>query len=299
MDKVIIDSIMIYLLPRKIKIFVCYSEDVVDDVNAFRLAMADMNRLYPDTFDVDVDHWKDNSMIDIHNIELEIQDIFDKKILNSDYVVFLFHNTFGKYTMHEWNLCAENKKRKPHRLLGLKQNAYSKYTFDEMLGKLQCKNKIVAKKYENISEFIAEVRLLLLSEVNMRFRYIKNIVKEYGSSLSSELFDQINSVIIKDMSVLSNEKYHFNRMKRYTKGLLNTHRSPLSVSIRKYDRRFTLTQISQGNKCRGKVRHDFLSELEKNVLPRTLKLTQKSAKVDISYTNPDISCNEGPDVLQS
>lgn len=294
MDTLKEDSISRYLYPRKIRMFMCYSQDVADDVNAFRLAMADLNRLFPDTFNVEVEHWEDNPMLDIHHNKSKIQDVFDGKILKSDYVIFLFHNTFGEYTMHEWKLCSKNKNSNPYRLVGLKQNACSKYTFDEMLDKLQCRDKLLCKKYEDIRIFIAEVKQRLLAEVDERLQYLTRIVKEFGSSLSMELFVKINSVIIKDIRVLHIEKYQFNRARTHT----NVHNRTTPL-ISKYDKIFTYTQISQGDKCRAKVRRDFLSELEKNALPRTLRLAHNVEKVNISYTNPGISCNEGPDVLQS
>lgn len=107
------------LEPETIHFFFCSSDDVKDDRKELRYNLSKRNYILGE---LHLDDWTDLGLINTQNTQQNIQSAFDEKILKSDYVVFIFGDEFGTNTMHEWNICIKNTKRKPIILLGLKKN---------------------------------------------------------------------------------------------------------------------------------------------------------------------------------
>lgn len=104
--------------PEKLRFFFCFSDDVKNDIITLKQNLRERTNLRCELL---LEHWADLGLFSTHNTKRKIQSVFDEVILKSDYVVFIFGDRFGKNTMHEWDICIHNDKRKPAILLGLQQ----------------------------------------------------------------------------------------------------------------------------------------------------------------------------------
>ena len=190
-------AIQKYLNPLKINFFICYSNDVADDVSFLRHTLQDLSQDFSSILNLDVTDWTRSRMLDLHSVNAELQDVFDEKIKKSDYVIFLFHNRFGKYTMHEWYLCMENNAKKPVILLGLKQNDVSKYSLTQMRNKLKSSRKIKDVAYNNIEEFIPVLSSIVLSELDASRKRLIKFIDRNNARLSVDDVIRLRSKVAK------------------------------------------------------------------------------------------------------
>ena len=166
-----------FITPLHLKFFFCFSDDVQDDVRLLKERLYSWTKDMNMFIDLELKDWCDVGTIDLHYTKHTNQDVFDKMILQSDYVVFLFHNQFGMNTLHEWQLCSENKKQKPRRFLGLKQTEKNRNRIDEIKDRLKTDN-IIFVKYSQIDQLALAIIRTLLKRCNARQRSLNKVLTD-------------------------------------------------------------------------------------------------------------------------
>lgn len=172
---------------EKIHFFFCSSDDVKNDIKELRYSLSRKNYILGELHLVD---WTDLGLINTHDIQQNIQSTFDEIILKSDYVVFIFGDMFGANTMHEWDICIHNTKRKPRILLGLKQTSINT---EEKRSKLDSRNIVVDCTYSNIIGFEQKIVDVLIARRNKRIDKARKIIDKHRKDLSAFDWQKIES----------------------------------------------------------------------------------------------------------
>lgn len=168
------------LEPERIRFFFCFSDDVKNDIITLHYDLSKRNHIIGE---LHLDDWTDLGLISVTDTKQNIQSVFDKEILKSDYVVFIFGDKFGTNTMHEWDICIHNKKRKPKILLGLKQTTANTISAEEKRLKLGSKYVIVDCAYSNIIEFEQKIVDVLVYRREKRIAKARNIFESHTNDL--------------------------------------------------------------------------------------------------------------------
>lgn len=182
-----LNNVIELLEPEKIHLFFCSSDDVKNDRKELRYNLSRRNYLLGE---LHLDDWTDLGLINTHNTQQNIQSAFDEKILKSDYVVFIFGDKFGANTMHEWDICIHNTKRKPKILLGLKQTSIN---IEEKRLRLDSRNVVVDCVYSNIIEFEQKIVDVLFARQNKRKAKALKIIEKHRENFSSSDWQKIES----------------------------------------------------------------------------------------------------------
>lgn len=140
-----------------------------------------------------LEHWTDLGLFSTHNTKRNIQSVFDEVILKSDYVVFIFGDRFGKNTMHEWDICIHNNKRKPTILLGLQQISSNIVSAEEKRIRLGSKDIVLDCAYSDIIEFEQKIVDVLKTRSNKRIDEAEAIL-----SKMSQTFTKLDWLLIAD-----------------------------------------------------------------------------------------------------
>ena len=176
MDKNVLNKIAEYGSSLNLTFFFCYSDEMQNDVNAIEFALRKFEDSCNGNIKLGFKTWKDFGVIDNHNSEKQIQELFDEEILKRDYVIFLFYRNFGENTMHEWNLCRNNRADKPKILLGIKHNKNSEFTVEQIRKKLNSGRYIIDVKYGKVSIFIDAIKKELVKQLNNRFKELRGLL---------------------------------------------------------------------------------------------------------------------------
>lgn len=185
----VLNKINKLLEPEKIRFFFCFSDDVKDDIIALHYDLSKRNHIIGE---LHLDDWTDLGLISVLDTQHNIQSVFDKEILKSDYVVFIFGDKFGANTMHEWDICLHNTKRKPRILLGLKQTSANTISAEEKRLKLGSKYLIVDCAYSNIIEFEQKIVDVLVSRREKRIAKASNIAENHINELPKSYLQTIS-----------------------------------------------------------------------------------------------------------
>ena len=180
-------NVLELLESEKIHFFFCSSDDVKNDIKELRYSLSRKNYILGELHLVD---WTDLGLINTHDIQQNIQSVFDEIILKSDYVVFIFGDKFGANTMHEWENCIHNTKRKPRILLGLKQTSINT---EEKRSKLGSRNVVVDCAYSNIIEFEQKIVDVLIARQKKRKDKALKIIEKHMENFSSSDWQKIES----------------------------------------------------------------------------------------------------------
>lgn len=175
---------------EEIHFFFCSSDDVKNDRKELQYNLSRRNYILGE---LHLEDWTDLGLINTHNTQQNIQSAFDDKILKSDYVVFIFGDEFGTNTMHEWDICIKNKKRKPIIFLGLKQTATNTICAEGKRSKLGSRNVIVDCAYSNITEFEQKIVDVLIARRNKRIDKAQKIMGECRKYFSASDWQKIES----------------------------------------------------------------------------------------------------------
>lgn len=178
------------LEPETIHFFFCSSDDVKDDRKELRYNLSRRNYILGE---LHLEDWIDLGLINTQNTQQNIQSAFDEKILKSDYVVFIFGDEFGTNTMHEWDICIKNTKRKPIILLGLKITSTNTICAEGKRSKLGSRNVIVDCVYSNITEFEQKIVDVLIERQNKRKDKAIKIIEEHWKNFSRSDWQIIES----------------------------------------------------------------------------------------------------------
>lgn len=182
------------LQPRHYKFFICYADEMQKDVLKLKNLLYSFAQDCNASFSIYIDEWREY-LEDTHYTSKTVQDCFNEKILKSDYVIFLFHNHLGAFTMEEWRLCLNNTKKKPRILLGLKQNTRSTKTCDDKINVLGATNVVQCCKYRKIKEFVFAIMKIFQRQLNYRIKRVQKILQEYPGGLFTETSAEFNAML--------------------------------------------------------------------------------------------------------
>lgn len=194
--------------PLNLDLFFCYSDEMARDVTAIENALFRFGAEFKGSINLNFAKWRDYGMIDNHSSEKQIQDFFNQEILKRDYVVFLFHNSFGRNTMIEWNLCRNNPNKTPKILLGIKHNKNSRLSVCDVRNILNSGNYIIDVQYARVSRFANAIKREILRRLNERMREVRMFLmnpKEWNLSYKQvqdleKMQERIGHVIAKTQS---------------------------------------------------------------------------------------------------
>lgn len=138
-----------------IKVFFCYSSNMKQDEQDLYVALSRYNWTFKDVVDFELVDWL--SFLKTKNgKKLTPQEIFNKQILKSDYVIFLIKNEFGPNARQEWDLCISNSKTKPRIMLGIRIDPHGK-SVDTIREELGSKDILIDTAYENLDSFMLSI----------------------------------------------------------------------------------------------------------------------------------------------
>lgn len=138
-----------------IKVFFCYSSNMKQDEQDLYVALSRYNWTFKDVVDFELVDWL--SFLKTKNgKKLTPQEIFNKQILKSDYVIFLIKNEFGPNARQEWDLCISNSKTKPRIMLGIRIDPHGK-SVDTIREELDSKDILIDTAYENLDSFMLSI----------------------------------------------------------------------------------------------------------------------------------------------
>lgn len=167
--------------PEKLRFFFCFSDDVKNDIITLKNNLRERTNLRCELL---LEHWANLGLFSTHNTKRNIQSVFDEVILKSDYVVFIFGDRFGKNTMHEWDICIHNKKRKPTILLGLQQIPSNIISAEDKRIKLGSKDIVLDCAYSDIIEFEQKIVDVLRTRSNKRMDEVEDILSKLSHTFT-------------------------------------------------------------------------------------------------------------------
>lgn len=167
--------------PEKLRFFFCFSDDVKNDIITLKQNLRERTNLRCELL---LGHWADLGLFSTHNTKRKIQSVFDEVILKSDYVVFIFGDRFGKNTMHEWDICIHNDKRKPAILLGLQQIPSNIISAEEKRIRLGSGDIILDCPYSDIVEFEQKIVDVLKARNNKRMDEVEAILSKMSKTFT-------------------------------------------------------------------------------------------------------------------
>lgn len=138
-----------------IKVFFCYSSNMKQDEEDLYVALSRYNWPYKDVVDIELVDWLSYLKTKSGKI-LTPQEIFNKQILKSDYVIFLIKNEFGPNARQEWDLCINCSKTKPRIMLGIRIDPHGK-SVETIREELGSKDIIIDTAYENLDTFMLSI----------------------------------------------------------------------------------------------------------------------------------------------
>ena len=152
-----------------IKVFFCYSSNMKQDEQDLYAALSRYNWPYKRVVDLELVDWL--SFLKTKNGKrLTPQEIFNKQILKSDYVIFLIKNEFGPNARQEWDLCINSSKTKPRIMLGIRIDPHGK-SVETIREELGSKDIIIDTAYENLDTFTLSIIHAIDSDIiNSLFR---------------------------------------------------------------------------------------------------------------------------------
>ena len=107
-----------------------------------------------------------------------VQEIFNKQILKSDYVIFLIKNEFGPNARQEWDLCINCSKTKPRIMLGIRIDPHGK-SVETIREELGSKDIIIDTTYENLDTFMLSIIQAIDSDIiNSLSRKLRKIYRQ-------------------------------------------------------------------------------------------------------------------------
>ena len=160
-----------------IKVFFCYSSNMEQDEEDLYVALSRYNWPYKDVVDLELVDWLSYLKTKSGKI-LTPQEIFNKQILKSDYVIFLIKNEFGPNARQEWDLCINNSKTKPRIMLGIRIDPHGK-SVDTIREELGSKDILIDTDYENLDSFMLSIIHAIDSDIILSLsRRLRKINKQ-------------------------------------------------------------------------------------------------------------------------
>lgn len=160
-----------------IKVFFCYSSNMEQDEEDLYVALSRYNWPYKDIVDLELVDWLSYLKTKSGKI-LTPQEIFNKQILKSDYVIFLIKNEFGPNARQEWDLCINNSKTKPRIMLGIRIDPHGK-SVDTIREELGSKDILIDTAYENLDSFMLSIIHAIDSDIILSLsRRLRKINKQ-------------------------------------------------------------------------------------------------------------------------
>lgn len=160
-----------------IKVFFCYSSNMKQDEEDLYVALSRYNWPYKDVVDLELVDWLSYLKTKSGKI-LTPQEIFNKQILKSDYVIFLIKNEFGPNARQEWDLCINNSKTKPRIMLGIRIDPHGK-SVDTIREELGSKDILIDTAYENLDSFMLSIIHAIDSDIILSLsRRLRKINKQ-------------------------------------------------------------------------------------------------------------------------
>jgi len=160
-----------------IKVFFCYSSNMKQDEEDLYVALSRYNWPYKDVVDLELVDWLSYLKTKSGKI-LTPQEIFNKQILKSDYVIFLIKNEFGPNARQEWDLCINNSKTKPRVMLGIRIDPHGK-SVDTIREELGSKDILIDTAYENLDGFMLSIIHAIDSDIILSLsRRLRKINKQ-------------------------------------------------------------------------------------------------------------------------
>lgn len=160
-----------------IKVFFCYSSNMEQDEEDLYVALSRYNWPYKDVVDLELVDWLSYLKTKSGKI-LTPQEIFNKQILKSDYVIFLIKNEFGPNARQEWDLCINNSKTKPRIMLGIRIDPHGK-SVDTIREELGSKDILIDTAYENLDSFMLSIIHAIDSDIILSLsRRLRKINKQ-------------------------------------------------------------------------------------------------------------------------
>lgn len=141
------------------------------------VALSRYNWPYKDVVDFELVDWL--SFLKTKNGKiLTPQEIFNKQILKSDYVIFLIKNEFGANARQEWDLCINSSKTKPRIMLGIRIDPQGK-SVETIREELGSKDILIDTAYENLDTFILSIIHAIDSDIiNTLSRELRKIYRQ-------------------------------------------------------------------------------------------------------------------------
>lgn len=160
-----------------IKVFFCYSSNMKQDEQDLYAALSRYNWPYKGVVDLELVDWL--SFLKTKNGKiLTPQEIFNKQILKSDYVIFLIKNEFGPNARQEWDLCINCSKTKPRIMLGIRIDPHGK-SVETIREELGSKDIIIDTAYENLDTFMLSIIHAIDSDIiNSLSRKLRKIYRQ-------------------------------------------------------------------------------------------------------------------------
>ena len=160
-----------------LKVFFCYSSNMKQDEEDLYVALSRYNWPYKDVVDLELVDWLSYLKTKSGKI-LTPQEIFNKQILKSDYVIFLIKNEFGLNARQEWDLCINNSKTKPRIMLGIRIDPHGK-SVDTIREELGSKDILIDTAYENLDSFMLSIIHAIDSDIILSLsRRLRKINKQ-------------------------------------------------------------------------------------------------------------------------
>lgn len=160
-----------------LKVFFCYSSNMKQDEEDLYVALSRYNWPYKDVVDLELVDWLSYLKTKSGKI-LTPQEIFNKQILKSDYVIFLIKNEFGPNARQEWDLCINNSKTKPRIMLGIRIDPHGK-SVDTIREELGSKDILIDTAYENLDSFMLSIIHAIDSDIILSLsRRLRKINKQ-------------------------------------------------------------------------------------------------------------------------
>jgi len=160
-----------------IKVFFCYSSNMKQDEEDLYVALSRYNWPYKDVVDLELVDWLSYLKTKSGKI-LTPQEIFNKQILKSDYVIFLIKNEFGPNARQEWDVCINNSKTKPRIMLGIRIDPHGK-SVDTIREELGSKDILIDTAYENLDSFMLSIIHAIDSDIILSLsRRLRKINKQ-------------------------------------------------------------------------------------------------------------------------